>query len=83
VAAATEFPQRALADTPQPGREAGAPTPELRHVSVLFCDLVGFTPFSEKRDAEEVREVLSGYFELPGRSSGATAASSRNSSATR
>ena len=37
---------------------------ELRHVSVLFCDLVGFTPFSEKRDPEEVREVLSGYFEL-------------------
>jgi class 3 adenylate cyclase len=31
---------------------------------VLFCDLVGFTPFSEKRDAEEVREVLSGYFDL-------------------
>jgi class 3 adenylate cyclase/tetratricopeptide (TPR) repeat protein len=37
---------------------------ELRHVSVLFCDLVGFTPFSEKRDPEEVRELLSGYFEL-------------------
>jgi class 3 adenylate cyclase/tetratricopeptide (TPR) repeat protein len=33
-------------------------------VSVLFCDLVGFTPFSEKRDPEEVRELLSGYFEL-------------------
>jgi len=31
---------------------------------VLFCDLVGFTPFSEKRDPEEVREVLSGYFDL-------------------
>ena len=31
---------------------------------MLFCDLVGFTPFSEKRDPEEVREVLSGYFEL-------------------
>jgi class 3 adenylate cyclase/tetratricopeptide (TPR) repeat protein len=30
----------------------------------LFCDLVGFTPFSEKRDPEEVRELLSGYFEL-------------------
>ena len=41
-----------------------SPTTELRHVSVLFCDLVGFTPFSEQRDAEEVREVLSGYFEL-------------------
>ena len=36
---------------------------ELRHVSVLFCDLVGFTPLSEKRDPEEVRELLSGYFE--------------------
>jgi len=43
---------------------AGQPTTELRHVTVLFCDLVGFTPFSEKRDAEEVREVLSGYFDL-------------------
>jgi predicted ATPase/class 3 adenylate cyclase len=31
---------------------------------VLFCDLVGFTPFSENRDPEEVREILSGYFEL-------------------
>ena len=45
--------------------EGGAlPSTELRHVSVLFCDLVGFTPFSEKRDPEEVREVLSGYFDL-------------------
>jgi class 3 adenylate cyclase len=41
-----------------------SPTTELRHVSVLFCDLVGFTPFSEKREPEEVREVLSGYFEV-------------------
>ena len=50
--------------TPQPSQQAAAPSTELRHVSVLFCDLVGFTPFSEKRDAEEVREVLSGYFDL-------------------
>jgi len=41
-----------------------APTTELRHVSVLFCDLVGFTPLAEKRDPEEVRDLLSGYFEL-------------------
>jgi class 3 adenylate cyclase len=47
-----------------PTQSAEASTTELRHVSVLFCDLVGFTPFSEKRDPEEVREVLSGYFEL-------------------
>ncbi len=31
--------------------------------SVLFGDLVGFTPLSESRDAEEVRELLSRYFE--------------------
>jgi predicted ATPase/class 3 adenylate cyclase len=36
----------------------------LRHVSVLFCDLVGFTPLSESKDPEEVRELLSGYFDL-------------------
>jgi predicted ATPase/class 3 adenylate cyclase len=32
-------------------------------VSVLFADLVGFTTFSEARDAEEVRELLSRYFD--------------------
>ena len=47
-----------------PPQKLAAPSTELRHVSVLFCDLVGFTPFSEKRDPEEVREVLSGYFDL-------------------
>jgi class 3 adenylate cyclase/tetratricopeptide (TPR) repeat protein len=30
---------------------------------VLFADLVSFTTFSERRDAEEVREMLSRYFE--------------------
>ena len=35
---------------------------ERRVTSVLFADLVGFTPLSETRDAEEVRELLSGYF---------------------
>ena len=48
-----------IAPVPQPGGGA-----ELRHVSVLFCDLVGFTPLAEKRDPEEIRELLSGYFEL-------------------
>jgi class 3 adenylate cyclase/tetratricopeptide (TPR) repeat protein len=33
-------------------------------VSVLFADLVGFTPLSEDRDAEDVRDLLSRYFEL-------------------
>jgi class 3 adenylate cyclase/tetratricopeptide (TPR) repeat protein len=37
--------------------------PELRLVSVLFVDLVGFTALSETREAEDVRELLGHYFE--------------------
>ncbi|MGB6772310.1 MAG: adenylate/guanylate cyclase domain-containing protein, partial [Candidatus Dormiibacterota bacterium] len=37
---------------------------ELRVVSVLFADLVGFTTLSESRDPEEVRELLSRYFDV-------------------
>jgi class 3 adenylate cyclase/tetratricopeptide (TPR) repeat protein len=45
---------------------AGAPSPaaERRLVTVLFADLVGFTPFAEERDAEEVRDTLQRYFDL-------------------
>ncbi|MEA2461840.1 MAG: hypothetical protein QOH90_2017, partial [Actinomycetota bacterium] len=38
------------------------PTAERRLVSVLFVDLVGFTSYSEGRDAEEVRGMLDSYF---------------------
>ena len=41
---------------------AGGLVAERRVCSVLFCDLVGFTPLSESRDPEEVRELLSAYF---------------------
>ena len=41
-----------------------APLAERRIVSVLFADLVGFTPFAEERDAEDVRDTLTRYFEL-------------------
>ncbi|HTY71834.1 MAG TPA: adenylate/guanylate cyclase domain-containing protein [Actinomycetes bacterium] len=40
------------------------PVAERRVTSVLFGDLVGFTPLSETRDAEEVRELLSSYFSV-------------------
>jgi class 3 adenylate cyclase/tetratricopeptide (TPR) repeat protein len=40
-----------------------APVAERRLVSVVFADLVGFTPLSESRDPEEVRELLSRYFD--------------------
>ena len=49
--------------SPSSGDGSG-PIAERRLVSVLFADLVGFTPFAEERDAEEVRETLSRYFEL-------------------
>jgi class 3 adenylate cyclase len=35
---------------------------ERRVCSVLFCDVAGFTPLSESRDPEAVRELLSRYF---------------------
>jgi len=36
---------------------------ELRPVSVLFVDLVGYTSLAESRDAEDVRDLLSRYFD--------------------
>ena len=59
-----------------------APTTERRLVSVLFADLVGFTTISESRDPEEVRELLSRYFDESRRVWSDTAAWSRSSSAT-
>jgi class 3 adenylate cyclase/predicted ATPase len=55
---APEAPARAGTTSPAP------PVAERRLVSVLFADLVGFTPFAEERDAEEVRDALSRYFDI-------------------
>lgn len=50
-----------MADRPEP--EVGAPASvERRIVSVLFADLVGFTPLSERLDAEDVATVQDAYF---------------------
>src|SRR3954467_10999294 len=48
---------------PQPRVEQAAAVTERRVCSVVFCALVGFTPLSESRDPEEVRELLSRYFD--------------------
>ncbi len=42
---------------------AATPVAERRITSVVFGDLVGFTPLAETRDAEDVRELLSEYFD--------------------
>src|SRR4051794_2811572 len=47
-----------------PSQSSAAPIAERRVCSVLFCDLVGFTPMSEASDPEEVRELLSKYFDV-------------------
>lgn len=48
--------------------EAPRPEPEIaterRVVSVLFVDLVGFTSFSEGRDPEDVRALITEYFDV-------------------
>src|ERR671935_3327521 len=54
----------ASADGPEPAAAPAEPRlAERRLVSVLFADLVGFTSLSESRDPEEVRELLSRYFD--------------------
>jgi class 3 adenylate cyclase/tetratricopeptide (TPR) repeat protein len=56
--------RRASSVAPSPVSSSPAQVAERRVCSVLFCDLVGFTPLSEARDPEEVRELLSRYFDV-------------------
>jgi hypothetical protein len=57
-------PLAAAASAPSvPAAPAAEQVTERRLVSVLFADLVGFTTLSESRDAEEVRALLSRYFD--------------------
>jgi class 3 adenylate cyclase/tetratricopeptide (TPR) repeat protein len=53
----------ATATPPLTESQVAAMAPELRLVSVLFLDLVGYTSLSESRDAEDVRELLGRYFD--------------------
>jgi class 3 adenylate cyclase/tetratricopeptide (TPR) repeat protein len=78
--AATSTSSASAASSPAVAEGAGSPAPtaasmatsvdaarggaERRLVSVLFADLVGFTPFAEERDAEDVRDTLTRYFEI-------------------
>ncbi len=53
-----------LATQPVPDAPSPVPLAERRVCTVLFCDLVGFTTLSESRDPEDVRELLSEYFDV-------------------
>ena len=50
-------------DRPAEGQPS-ASAAERRHITVLFCDIVGSTPLSSRLDPEELREVLT---QIPGR----------------
>jgi class 3 adenylate cyclase/tetratricopeptide (TPR) repeat protein len=59
ISAAAKTGRSPVSPSATPARVA-----ERRLVSVLFADLVGFTPFAEERDAEETRELLTRYFDV-------------------
>ena len=51
-----------MASSPEPVPAAIRASVERRIVTVLFADLVGFTPLSERLDAEDVAAVQDAYF---------------------
>jgi class 3 adenylate cyclase len=63
---------RAIAALGEPGAEATAPPPppprtialaERRHLTVMFCDLVGSTELSTRLDPEDLRDVMQRFQE--------------------
>ncbi|MBI3329930.1 MAG: zinc ribbon domain-containing protein, partial [Nitrospinae bacterium] len=44
--------------------DSSRPEAERRHLTVMFCDVVGSTPLSEHLDPEELREVVRAYQEV-------------------
>jgi len=57
------FPDVAASGDEAAARPADDPDrTERRLVTVLFADMVGFTPFTEARDSEDVRDTLDRYF---------------------
>ena len=55
---------RALAAAPPAPRGAARDTAERRHLTVMFCDVVGWTALSGTMDPEDLREVMRAYQNL-------------------
>lgn len=60
---ATGASTEVASQTSVPRAMAAEPVAERRRCSVLFVDLVNFTGYAERRDPEEVRELLTRYFD--------------------
>jgi len=61
-----EGPERvAVSERPltlaRPSRSRGAVSAERRHLTVMFCDLVGSTALSARLDPEDAREIIRAY----------------------
>src|SRR5579859_4860592 len=52
-----------LNSTPDPVQQAGPREAERRHLTVMFCDLVGSTELAAKLDPEDLHRVISVYQE--------------------
>ncbi len=48
----------------QPAAEFLAPSDERRVVTVMFADITGSTPLADRLDPEDLRAILTGYFNL-------------------
>ncbi len=46
---------------PQPARVPGALPGEMKQVTVLFCDIVGSTPLTERLGAEAMRDLVHAF----------------------
>ena len=55
---------QAVAAAPAPAEPTREAEAELRHLTVLFCDLVGSTELAAQLDPEELREVLDAYHDV-------------------
>ncbi len=60
--AIAELSGETAADTPPPSAPRAPAEGERRQVAVMFADISGFTRLSAERDAEEVHQLLNGFF---------------------
>src|ERR1700730_2218230 len=54
--------------TVSPGKQQPrSPEAERRHLTMMFCDLVGSTPLASQFDPEEWREIMRAYYDTCGK----------------
>src|SRR5438132_5561879 len=54
---------RPLAPSPGPARAQGVLPGEMKQVTVLFCDIVGSTPLTDRLGSEEMRDLVSSFLD--------------------